>query len=53
MILNTPMIQKDECPYLKLTKNYNIIEISAIVSNVHIIPHYDHQNSFFVNKFIF
>ena len=37
---------KYECPYLKLIKNYNIIDINAIVSNVHIIPHHNHQNAF-------
>ena len=41
------------CPRLKLTEIYNFIDIEAIQDIVHIIPHFDSINKYFVNKFIF
>ena len=42
-----------ECPLLKLVEWYNLIEIEAIEDIVHIIPHFDKTNEYFVNKYLF
>ncbi|KAF0542336.1 zn-finger domain-containing protein [Gigaspora margarita] len=41
------------CPRLQLTVIYNIIDIEAIKDNVHIIPRFDKDNNYLVNKYIF
>jgi len=41
------------CSRLKLTKIYNIIDIEAIQDIEHIIPRFNSNNEYFVNKFIF
>jgi hypothetical protein len=41
------------CPLLKLVKIYNFIEIEAIEEIVHIVPRFDKENEYFVNKFLF
>ncbi|KAF0426245.1 zn-finger domain-containing protein [Gigaspora margarita] len=41
------------CPRLQLTEIYNIIDIEAIKDNVHIIPRFDKDNDYLVNKYIF
>ena len=41
------------CPRLQLTEIYNIIDIEAIKDNVHIIPRFDKDNNYLVNKYIF
>ena len=39
------------CPLLKFIEMYNFIEIEAIEDIVHIIPRFDKNNQFFVNKY--
>lgn len=41
------------CSRLKLTEIYNFIDIEAIQDVVHIIPRFDSNNDYLVNKFIF
>ena len=41
------------CSRLKLTNIYNFIDIEAIQDIVHIIPRFNLDNEYFVNKFIF
>jgi hypothetical protein len=41
------------CPRLKLTNIYNFIDIEAIQDIEHIIPRFNVDNEYFVNKFIF
>ena len=41
------------CPYIKLLNEYDIIPIESIADLVHIIPRFGHDNSFFVNLFLF
>jgi hypothetical protein len=41
------------CSRLELTKIYNFIDIEAIQDIVHIIPRFNSNNEYFVNKFIF
>ena len=38
---------------LKLTNIFNIVDIEAIRNNVHIIPRFDKENEYLVNKYIF
>ncbi|RHZ80488.1 hypothetical protein Glove_134g73 [Diversispora epigaea] len=47
----TPFVYS--CPLLKLVEIYNFIEIEAIEKIVHIVPHFDTKDEYFVNKFIF
>jgi hypothetical protein len=42
-----------ECPLLKKTNIFNLIEIEAINDTMHIIPRFNKNNEFFVNKFLF
>ena len=42
-----------ECPRLKLTEIYNFIDVEAIQDVVHIVPRFNSDNEYFVNKFIF
>ena len=42
-----------ECSQLKLTEIYNFIDIESIQDIVHIIPRFNSNNEYFVNKFIF
>ena len=42
-----------ECSRLKLTEIYNFIDIESIQDIVHIIPRFNSNNEYFVNKFIF
>ncbi len=41
------------CSRLELTKIYNFIDIEAIQDIVHIIPRFNSNNEYFVNKFLF
>jgi hypothetical protein len=41
------------CPRLKLTEIYNVIDIEAIQDIVHIIPRFNSNNDYLVNRFIF
>jgi hypothetical protein len=40
------------CPLLKLVELYNLISIETIDNIVHIIPRFDKNNEYFVNKYI-
>jgi hypothetical protein len=49
-----------ECPLLKKTNKFNLIEIEAINDTIHIIPRFNKNNTeitenteFLVNKFLF
>lgn len=42
-----------DCPLLKLVEWYNFIEIEAIEDIVHIVPRFDKNNEYFVNKYLF
>jgi hypothetical protein len=42
-----------ECPLLKKTNLFNLIEIEAINDIIHIIPRFNKNNEFLVNKFLF
>ncbi|RHZ79046.1 hypothetical protein Glove_152g118 [Diversispora epigaea] len=42
-----------ECPLLKKTNIFNLIEIEAINDIMHIIPRFNIDNEFLVNKFLF
>ena len=39
--------------YLKITEFYNLIEIEAIENNIYIIPHFEKNNYYLVNRFLF
>jgi hypothetical protein len=62
-ILNLALIQwydfKETNPYcygcsrLKLINHFNFIDIEAIHDIVHIVPRFNSNNEYFVNKFIF
>ncbi|UZO26049.1 uncharacterized protein OCT59_018297 [Rhizophagus irregularis] len=41
------------CPHLKLIELYNFVVIESIHGVVHIVPRFDKQNEYFVNKYIF
>ena len=41
------------CPQLKLIKSFNFIDVEAIQDIVHIIPRFNSNNEYFVNKYIF
>lgn len=40
------------CPLLELTEIYNFVDVEAIQDIVHIIPRFDSDNKYFVNKFV-
>jgi hypothetical protein len=42
-----------ECPLLKKTNKFNLIEIEAISDTIHIIPRFNKNTEFLVNKFLF
>ena len=42
-----------ECPLLEKTNMFNLIEIEAINDIIHIIPRFNIDNKFLVNKFLF
>ena len=42
-----------ECPRLKLTEIYTFIDVTAIKDIEHIIPRFNSDNEYFVNRFIF
>lgn len=42
-----------ECPLLEKTNMFNLIEIEAINDIIHIIPCFNIDNEFLVNKFLF
>ena len=42
-----------ECPRLKLTEIYSFIDVKAIQDTIHIVPRFNADNEYFVNKFIF
>ena len=48
---NTPLVYG--CPWLKLSKLYNFIEIEAIEDIIHVVPRFDKTNQYFVNKYLF
>ncbi|GES83796.1 hypothetical protein GLOIN_2v1817096 [Rhizophagus clarus] len=41
------------CPQLHYTKEYNAIPISSIYQEAHVIPRFDKDNRFLLNKYIF
>ncbi|POG58478.1 hypothetical protein GLOIN_2v1488560, partial [Rhizophagus irregularis DAOM 181602=DAOM 197198] len=41
------------CPHLKLIELYNFVAIESIHGIIHIVPRFDKQNEYFVNKYIF
>ena len=41
------------CSRLKETELFNIIDIESIKNHVHIIPRFDKNNDYLVNKYIF
>lgn len=41
------------CPRLKLIDNFNFIDVESIQDIVHIIPRFNSNNEYLVNKFIF
>ncbi|GES96165.1 hypothetical protein GLOIN_2v1488317 [Rhizophagus clarus] len=41
------------CPHLKLIELYNFVAIESIHGVVYIVPQFDKQNEYFVNKYIF
>jgi len=42
-----------ECPRLKLTEIYTFIDIKAIKDTEHIVPRFNSNNEYFINRFIF
>ena len=42
-----------ECPLLKKTNKFNLIEIEVINDTIHIISRFNKNNKFLVNKFLF
>ena len=42
-----------ECPRLKLINHFNFIDVEVIHDIVHIVPRFNSNNEYFVNKFIF
>ena len=42
-----------ECPQLYYTKEYNTIPIESINQEVHIVPRFDKENRFLLNKYMF
>ena len=42
-----------DCPLLKKTNTFNLIDIEAIDDIIHIIPRFIDNNEFLVNKFLF
>ena len=42
-----------ECPRLKLTEIYTFIDVRAIKDIEHIVPRFNSDNEYFVNRFIF
>ncbi|GBB87842.1 hypothetical protein RclHR1_14330004 [Rhizophagus clarus] len=50
---NIPDNSKFGCPYLKLENHYDLIPISSISNVVHIIPDFNVNNGYFINKYIF
>ena len=41
------------CPLLELVELYNFIEIEAIEDTIHVVPRFDKDNEYFVNKYLF
>jgi len=41
------------CPHLRLKELYNFVTIEAIQNVIHIIPRFDKENEYFVNKYMF
>ncbi|RHZ84571.1 hypothetical protein Glove_79g146 [Diversispora epigaea] len=41
------------CPLLELVELYNFIEIEAIEDTIHVVPRFDKNNEYFVNKYLF
>ncbi|CAB4480294.1 unnamed protein product [Rhizophagus irregularis] len=50
---NIPENSKFGCPYLKLENHYDLIPINSISNVVHIIPDFNVDNGYFINKYIF
>ena len=50
--MKTP-INMSQCSRLEFTEIYNFIDIEAIQDIVHIIPRFNADNEYLVNKFIF
>lgn len=41
------------CPRLKLTEIYTFIDVKAIKDIEHIVPRFNSNNEYFINRFIF
>ncbi|RHZ87458.1 hypothetical protein Glove_34g80 [Diversispora epigaea] len=41
------------CPLLRLVEVYNFIEIEAIEDTIHVVPRFDKNNEYYVNKYLF
>jgi hypothetical protein len=41
------------CPWLKLVDMYHLVPIEAIENIVHVVPRFDKDNEYFINKYIF
>ena len=41
------------CPLLEFTEIYIFVDVEAIQDIVHIIPRFDSDNKYFVNKFVY
>lgn len=45
--------EKYGCPQLYYTEEYNAIPIGSINQGVHIVPRFDKENRFLLNKYMF
>jgi hypothetical protein len=41
------------CPWIKLTSQYEFIPVGSAVESVHIVPRFEKNNEYLVNTFIF
>lgn len=42
-----------DCPWIKLTSQYEFIPIDSVVEPIHIIPRFEKNNEYLVNTFMF
>jgi hypothetical protein len=42
-----------DCPQLYYTKEYNAIPVGSINQEVHIVPRFEKENRFLLNKYMF
>ena len=40
------------CPYIRFVNEFQIVPIEALMETVHIIQRFEHNNAYFVNKYI-